>query len=141
MGLVIPYDLTVSYLWWGVHTAGAGASSGSYTGLISASGDLLTGSADIGSELTSLQVAQCALTTPQNLSGAQFVWAALVTNLAATQPTLYCAVNNSNAAVINFNLPPESYLFALNGTDMTSLPETVTPSGNSAAAALWVGGS
>jgi len=62
----------VAYLWWLVSsTAGSGTSSGTYTGLYSSSGSLLTGSADISSSLTSVNTpVKLPLTTePGALSG------------------------------------------------------------------------
>jgi hypothetical protein len=86
--LPVHLSLTLSYLWWGIVSAGSGASSGSYTGLYSSSGTLLSGSSDIGSSLAATGAAKLALTSAQALSSGSFVWAALLVNLATTQPSL-----------------------------------------------------
>lgn len=131
---------TATNIWFVVSTAGSGSSTGSYVGLYSSAGTLLSGSADIGTQLTTSAVArEIALTTPQALTAGTFVWVAIVTNLASTQPTLRAA--NYGTVLPNVNLTAASYRIATNGTVLTALPSTITPSSNSASVALgfWFG--
>lgn len=93
----------ISNLWPGLSVAGVGASTGSFAGLYSPSGALLTGSADIGGVLTGpTGYHPCALTTPQAFAGgpSQLSWpfAAFLCNLATTQPTFIRAFNAITAA-------------------------------------------
>lgn len=118
---------TITNLWWAIQAAGVGSSTGSYSGLYSSSGTLLSGSADIGTQMTGSNLQSQALTTPQALSAGTFVWAALVVNLATTQPTLYKSGTISQA--VNANLTPATARTTLQGSGHTTLPASVTPSG------------
>lgn len=132
---------TISNLWLIVESAGSGASTGSFVGLYSQAGAKLTGSADIASGFTSFG-AQYALTTPQAVAAGSFVWAAVLSNLASTQPSLATGFEStSNAFATNINLPAAAYNFADNGTSLTALPATITPSSNdqSNALGIWCG--
>jgi hypothetical protein len=135
---------TWSSVWWGLNANGSGASTGTFTGLYSSAGTLLTGSADIGTLLTSGAVkgAQCALTTPQAVTAGTFAWAAILVNLAVTQPALYRGPGQ-NCGAMNMGLVAATFRFAVNGTGLTSLPGSITPasnqSGASGAFALWAG--
>lgn len=138
--LVIRGALTIGTLHFDVQTAGAGASTQTFVGLYNSSGTRLTGSSDVGAAFTSTGDASCALTTPQALSAGTFVWAALITNLATTQPTLLRFFNAT--AVLNPNLTAATFRWATNGTSLTALPASITPSSNAATAiSLWVAGS
>jgi len=122
--------ITVSNVWFYVTAGGTGASSGSYVGLYSSSGTLLSGSSDIGSTLTSSGKQGGALTTPQTLTAGSFYWCAFLVNLASTQPTLARSAVAS-AGLPNIGLTAASYRMGVNGTGLTSLPSSVTPSSNS----------
>ena len=135
--------MTISNTWWIVSTVGSGSSTGTYTGLYAASswsgvtaGQLLTGSSDIASSLTTSNTAQ-ALTTPQSLPAGVSVWAAILSNYATTQVTLFRGAGNGG----NIGLTATNYRFAINGTSITSLPSTITPSSNAAGLLLWAGAS
>jgi trimeric autotransporter adhesin len=124
----------------GVTTAGAGTpGTGTFTGLYSSAGTLLSGSADVASSLTSTGTRTLALTTPQALAAGSFVWVALLTNMATTQPTM----GRSAAAnqMLNLNLGATALRAALNGTSLTALPASITPSSNTGTGAqgFWVG--
>src|SRR4249919_2721569 len=70
-------------------TQGSGTSDGSFVGLYSSAGTLLTSSADIVTPITAAIGAQSvAVTTPQNLTAGSFVWVGMVVNLTVTQPSL-----------------------------------------------------
>jgi hypothetical protein len=143
MKLVAWHDLTITDLWLSISNGGTGASTGSYVGLYSSSGTLLSGSADIASFITvsGASTPSIPLTTPQAISAGSFVWAALLTNLASTQPSLHNA--NSTALQGNPGLTAATYRFATNGTGRTTLPSSITPSSNAQTSALsiWVGAS
>jgi hypothetical protein len=141
--LTARYALTISNLWWNCAAAGSGSSTGSYTGLYSLSGgSALTGSSDIGSLFTgTAEPVECALTTPQNLTAGESVWAAIVFNLASTQPELFKGVG-SIAAAGNAGLTVSTARWAqASGSGHTSLP-SITPANNTFTTdTLWAGGS
>lgn len=112
-------------------TAGSGASTGSFVGLYSSAGTLLSGSADQAGPFTgSLGVITCPLTAPQALTAGTFVWAAVLSNLATTQPTLA----RSQASGTNALLTAAGFRFAINGTALSALPGSVTPGSNAGSA-------
>jgi hypothetical protein len=131
---------TATNVWFAVTTAGSGASTGSFAGLYSSAGVLLSGSADIAAQLTgSVGPIEVTLTTPQALTTG-FVWVALLSNLATTQPKL--ADNPLGLTSIeNLNLTAANFRFAINGTVQTSLPASITPASNVSAGGvnLWAG--
>jgi hypothetical protein len=132
--------LTVTNIWFVISTAGSGSSTGSYIGLYSSTGTLLSGSSDIGTQLTTSAVSrEIALTTAQTLGAGAFAWIALLTNLASSQPTI--RAQNYGTVLPNINLAAASYRIATNGTALTSLPPTITPSSNAGGSALgfWFG--
>lgn len=132
---------TISNLWMVVESAGSGSSTGSYAGLYSSSGVLLTGSADIAAGLASFAT-EYALSTPQAVAGGSFVWAAILPNLSVSQPALATGyLSTANAYAANVGLAAAQYNFADNGTSITSLPASITPASNdeSAAVAFWCG--
>jgi hypothetical protein len=140
MKLTIRRNMTISNIWILVNSAGSGTSTGSFAGLYSSAGTLLSGSADIAAKLTATGPQEIALTTPQALTAGTFVWVALVSNLSSTQPGLHGADASANQP--NVNLTAATYRFATNGTG-TSLPGSITPASNSQTAALtmWAAGS
>jgi hypothetical protein len=84
-----------------------------------------------------------ALTTPQSLT-AGFVWAAIVTNQASTQPGLRSPFNYTYVVSPNIGLSAATARVAIpgtSGTSQTSLPSSFTPSAltNVNAAQIWFG--
>ena len=130
----------ISNIWFVVVTAGVGASTGSFVGLYSSAGTLLSGSADIGGALTAVAAPSNALTTPQQLAAGTFVWVGILVNLATTQPTL--ARNNSINAASNIGQAAATFRTAVNGTGLSTLPASITPGSNLQpnSGTLWVGG-
>jgi hypothetical protein len=125
-----------------VPTNGSGTpGSGTFIGLYNSSGTLLSGSADVASSLTSTGAKTLALTSSQALSAGTFVWVALLTNMGTTQPT----VSKSGASVgtANAGLTAASFRCAVNGTSLTALPGSITPSSNTGTGSLpfWVAAS
>ncbi|HEX8931558.1 MAG TPA: glycosyl hydrolase family 28-related protein [Patescibacteria group bacterium] len=138
--LPIRYAITITNLWWAIQGAGVGASSGSFTGLYNSSGSLLSGSADIGASFTSTGAVQIALTTPQALTAGSFVWAAILMNLATTQPNLFCGTKLSG--VVNLGISGNAKRFCTNGTSLISLPASITLASNSSSSLpFWAGAS
>ena len=133
-------SVTITNLWISIQTAGSGTSTGSFVGLYNSAGTLLSGSADIGTSLASAGALSTALTTPQAVTAGSFYWAAILTNLGTTQPTLREAVGPVGGSS-NVNLSAAVSRFASNGTLQTVLPSTITPASNSQAAgnSYWVG--
>jgi hypothetical protein len=137
--LPIRTGITITNVWWVLATVGAGASTGSFTGVYSSAGTLLSGSADIAASFTGATGPfSVALTTPQTI-GPGFVWVAIVSNLATTQPAIARSASQGSAG--NMNLTAANFRFAINGTVQTSLPASITPASNASAAGtnLWAG--
>jgi hypothetical protein len=131
---------TLSSLWWAVNTAGVGASAGSFTGLYSSAGVLLAQSADIGASLLAAGSHQFPLSGPVTLPAGSLVWAALLTNLATTQPAM--SRNNGFANVVNLGLTPATARFATNGAGLAALPASIIPANNVLSAlSFWAGAS
>lgn len=133
--------ITWTYVWFVVTTQGSGSSTGSYVGLYNSSGTLLTGSSDMGSSLTGNGLKQVALTTPQSLAAGAFVWVAILSNLASTQPSILKSASYGYA--VNANLSASLARSVTNGTGLTSLPASITPSGSNTNDnnGYWVAGS
>ena len=137
------YPVTVfSQIWFNISSAGLGASTGSFTGVYDPNGNLLGTSTDIGASLllsTGTKSFQFG-TSVAIPATAGFIWAALVTNLASTQPTLR-SVGQGSPSVMNTNLGNAVLRCAINGTSLSALPATITPSSNASANSFpyWFG--
>lgn len=142
MKLPVRQALTISKLWFQVGGSGSGTSTGSFAGLYSPAGTLLTGSSDIGTILTAAPgVPSVVLTTPQALAAGSFAWAALLVNLSVAQPFLPQSYG-ANTAFLNVNLTPATAQFAKFGSGLTALPGSFTPSALTLPGlAWWVGAS
>ena len=134
--------VTASKVCWIVTTGGnnTGGSTGTFTGLYSSAGTLLSGSADVAASLTGTGLVQLSLTTPKSLTAGTFVWVALMANLGTTQPVLAAAAAVDTAA-LNAGLTAATFRAAVNGTARTTLPSPITPASNSATGAygFWAG--
>lgn len=125
---------TATNLWCICTVAGVGASTGSFGGVYSSAGTLLTGSADTGGLVLGTGGVQIPLTTPQALTPG-FVWGAFIFNLATTQPTLA----RSNAFG-NVGLSAALSRFAVPVTGQTTLPGSFAPGSLTPdAATFWAG--
>jgi len=133
---------TITSLWLGLEAAGSGTSSGSYVGLYSSAGVLLTGSADQVTNFTAAAPApiQCTLGTAQSVQPG-FVWALILSNLSSSQPAFFRYGGTGGAVMGNLNLTAANYRFAANGTGVTVPPGTINPASNTTtnAFALWAG--
>jgi hypothetical protein len=133
----------ISNLWFGLQVAGTGTSTGSFAGLISPAGAVLTSSADIDSQLTGATGAiEVPLTTPQTVLAGSFVWAAIVQNLSVTQATLAKGTGGAGGGgIVDVGLTAANYRFATNGTILSAIT-AITPSANQPTTLdWWVGGS
>jgi hypothetical protein len=139
--LPIRSAVTITNLVFEVATVAAGASTGTFAGLYSSAGALLSGSADVNAAFLAQGPATCALSAPQALAAGGFVWAALLANFATTQPTLLKG-STATGNVPNVGLAAAVYRFAVNGTGLVALPGSITPASNSASGllTLWCGG-
>lgn len=117
-----------------VGTAGVGASTGSFAGLYSSAGLLLSGSADIGASLLAIADISVPLTTPQPLAAGSFVWAALLANLATSQPSIRTWAAQSSFTANLGVLSPAVMRCGTAGTGLTALPASITPAANTPAA-------
>lgn len=140
--LLIRQATTITNLWYGLSAPGVGASTGSFAGLYAQSGTLLSGSADIVSQLTSGTngFKQCALTTPQALAAGTFVWAAVLCNLATTQATLIRQLNSANPGGTVPNAAATNLRFASQAAVGTALPAPLVPGSNLQTAFTFVVG-
>lgn len=131
--------LLISNLWFLPSAAGSGASTGTFAGLFSTAGALLTGSADAGAALSSTSPAQVPLTTPQLVPAGGSVYGALLANLVS-MPSVRCGVGATGGPV-NAGLTAAAARYAVAGTLLTALT-AFTPSGvNPATFAPWWGAS
>jgi hypothetical protein len=146
MRLNIRQGITVSFLRFGMSVSGSGTSTGTFVGLYSAAGKLLSGSADVGGPgnntfATGFESTKLALTTPQLVAAGTVVYAAMLVNLGTTMPTLYRALSDIQfVALADWN-PAAGLRFAVNGTGLTALPASLTMANNtpSGARSWWCG--
>lgn len=132
--LPVRASVFASNVWCVCTVAGVGASTGSFGGLYSSTGTLLSTSADAGGLVLGTGGVQIPLNTPQSLA-AGFVWAAFVFNLATTQPTLA-----RSAATGNLGLSTALSRFAVPVTSQSSLPASFSPGAlTPEAATFWAG--
>lgn len=139
--LIIRQATTITNLWYALSTSGVGASTGSFVGLYSQAGTLLSGSADIGAGLTAAAAFRSfALTTPQALAAGTQVWAAILANLATTQPTLLRQLNTSVPAAGTPNSAPSTLRWGQQVAVGTALPAPLTVASNATTAFTFVVG-
>jgi hypothetical protein len=128
--------LSLSAVRFSLNAAGVGASTGSFGGLYSSAGLLLSGSADAGAALLGTGDLNIPLSAPgQPVPAGGFVWAALLVNLATTQPTMNRYTTSINTGA-NLGLAAAALECAVNGTGLASLPASITPASNTGAGAV-----
>jgi len=124
----------ITNLWYDVTTIGAGASTGSFVGLWSSAGTLLSGSADVGAAFAGVTGWQSfPLTTPQALPAGGFVWAGVLCNLATTQVTMGRQANSAVEALGGPTSGPSTLRWAIRGAFGTALA-SFAPAGNAVTA-------
>jgi hypothetical protein len=132
--------MTLSSLWFLMAVAGSGTSTGSFAGVYSLTGSRLTGSADIAAGFQATAPPQCALSSPQPLAAGTDVWAAVLLNMPV-MPQLRSGVGNTGSPV-NVGLIPATARWATNGTGLSALPSSFTPSANNTTGlTFWCGAS
>ena len=131
--LNVKYAFTATNIKFRVSVASAGASTGSFVGLYNSSGTLLSASADQAS--LSAGIKTIALGAAQALTAGTFVWIAILTNYATTQPQ-YNAFSNASPAIVNWDLTAANLRCATAGTGQTTLPGSFTPSALTGGTAL-----
>jgi len=136
--VMIRQAMTAGHTTVGVEAAGSGTSSGTYTGVYSSSGVLLSGSSDISADLAADTVPLLPLTSAVALAAGTFVWVALVADYATTQPSLWRNGGASTVAASNAGLTAATLRYAVNGTTLAS---TITPASNTQTGAFpfWAG--
>jgi len=141
----IRQGITISNLYWAVNAAGTGGSTGSFTGLYSAAGVLLSqDAADIGAGLVGPGWAgPFPLGAPQAFPNAlpesAWPWAALLTNFVTTQVSMSRANGAGGAGYPNGLLTAANLRFASAGAGLAALPASLTPSGFTAQFGLCCG--
>lgn len=121
--------INVTKLYWWVANTGSGATaSQNWIGLYSSAGTLLASvNVDTGFASATLKTSTISSTA---LTAGSFVWVALLFNASVT-PTLTRGSGWTGVdAAANIGLAAASYRFAKNGTGLTTLPSTITPSSN-----------
>jgi hypothetical protein len=128
----------ISTIWWNASAPGVTPTSGqNWAGIFNSSGTLVA-SVGVDAKVTSSNTpVSVTLGTSYTPTQPGFVWVALLFN-AATPPTLL-RTNGANLSTNNAGLAASAYRFATNGTGLTALPGSVTPSSNAAGPAIWVG--
>lgn len=127
---------SITKILWGINTGGAGAvAGGNYVGLYSATGTLLA-SVGVDSSVATTGLITSTVTATAITPGRY--WVGLLFN-ATAMPQLYRA-GFLNATLANAGITTASnYRFATNGTGLTTLPTTITPSSNALAQnTYWV---
>jgi len=136
----VPFAITISNLrFMSNGAAGAGASTGSFAGVFTPAGLRQAVSADQGANFTNSFVPITVPLPAPLLISPPFIWVAVLSNLATTQPTFASGSGNGNFT--NCNLSAASYRFCVNGTGLTSIPASITPASNSLTgnASIWAG--
>lgn len=138
--VILRVTRTVNNIICYLHTPAASGltANENFAGLYTASGTLLSATADQSTNWTGTQVTKTmALTTPQSNLVAGIYYVALLAN-GTTAPT-FGRASNVASNVINIGLGTSSTRFATSGTSQTSLPSSISMSGVSQAnQAYWV---
>lgn len=121
--VLTPQDVTITYIWVYVATAGVGA-AGDYFGLYDAAGNRVAVSAALTTALNSVGVKQVALTSPVNLTGGPdaYIWVAALTSGHTTAPGFISAGTQPNINIGAAGLG--RYVFE-NTPGRTTMPATV----------------
>ncbi|MCI3279203.1 hypothetical protein [Streptomyces cylindrosporus] len=124
--------------WWVANTGSGATTNGNWVGLYSSAGTLLASTnVDAGFSSATLKATTIASTA---LAAGSFYWVGLLFNASVT-PTLTRGSGWTGVdAAANLGLAASAYRFAKNGTGLTSLPSSITPSSNigSDIAGPWV---
>lgn len=130
----------ISSLWFLPSVAGVGASTGTFAGLLSPAGALLTTSADCAAALSATAPAQVAMGTPQLAQPGAPLIGALVVNQATSQVNLRCGVGATGGPV-NVGLTAANARYAINGTGLAAITAFAPGANNVAVFCPWWGAS
>lgn len=130
MAIVVPQATTVTNVCYYCATAGGTVSNG-FAGLYDVNGNLLSSSAAQSTAWQSTGLKTTPLGTPQAISAGTFFMGLLV-GAGTPVPAFMRGGGSGAAALYNINLSAAASRWATSGTAMTSLPATVTMSGNTA---------
>jgi hypothetical protein len=123
--LYVPRSTPAAKLFWGINAAGASPVTGqNFVGLYNGAG---TQVASVGVDARVATTGPFGETISVNLVPGIY-WFACLFN-AATPPHLYIG-GDLNPLLVNFNQSGATLAFATNGTGLTALPSTITPSAN-----------
>lgn len=128
--LYVPRPVTATKLLWGINTAGASPVSGqNFVGLYDSSGTRL---ASVGVDARITSTGPFIETISADLTPGLH-WVAFLLS-ATTMPAVYRGAD-LNATLLNINLAatPALFRYATNGTALTALPASVTPTANKVA--------
>lgn len=119
----------IQHLYIALTVAANGATPGqNWLGAYTSTG-LQLGAVDITSQLTTVGQ-PIGVNIGSTLLQTGYIWLAAVFNASATEPTLACSADAAFGTV-NGLLTTSTYRYTSNGTGLTTLPTTITPSSNS----------
>lgn len=128
-GLYVPRPVSITKLCWGNNSAGSGATAGqNFIGLYNSAGTLLA-SVGVDARVASAGAWQETISSTALTPG--MYWLAYLFN-ATSMPSVYRG-GDLNGALMNLGLANSALRFATNGTGLTALPSSITPSSNSSA--------
>lgn len=124
---------TITSLVWSQNNSASGITAGqNFIGLYSSAGTLL-GQAALDSPMASSGAHALAMSGGPVAVAAGYVWVAMLVN-ATTTPSLFRGL--STAGNSNIGLTAAQSRWAVNGTGLTALPSSITPSSNSSSGTI-----
>jgi hypothetical protein len=140
--LPIRVNCTITNMLYLLTASGSGTSTGTFAGLYSSSGVLLSGSADADAQfIAAAGGVTVPLSTPQALTAGTFVWGAFLCNLSVTQPTLARGLGTAGT-LGNIGTTAATSRWAQSGSGQTALPASFTPAAlTQSATTIWMGAS
>lgn len=121
--------INVTKLYWWVANTGSGATaSQNWLGLYNSAGTLLA-SVNVDTGFASATLKTSTITSTA-LTAGSFVWVAMLFNASVTPTVTRGSGWTGVDTAANIGLTAATYRFAKNGTALTTLPSTITPSSN-----------
>jgi hypothetical protein len=136
MAVYVPRSVTTSKVWFIVGATAAATVSSAQVGIYDSTGALVA-SADASAAFNNASTI-ASVNLAASLTAGRY-WVGYVM-AAQTMPTL-CRPAAVTAAQLNLNLTASTARYAVNGTGLSALPASITPSSNDTASAraFWVG--
>lgn len=132
--LYVPRPATATKLGWGINVAASGVTAGqNFVGLYNSAGTRL---ASVGVDGRLTAIGPNSETISVSLTPGLY-WVAYLFN-ATTMPRLYVG-GDLSGSLLNWNVTGASLAFATNGTGLTALPASITPSSNAVSQACLFG--